>query len=158
MNSDEAQLWICTTIMWSSLVITAWIGSLKQHGVEWDWNSSKGSKIENINRKYTEYCLSAGITLIYQMSFLSSTAIDSKLWVSNALWPQPSVILFSFHLTIMRYFVFVYLSHKIPIKYIKVCGCNLTKCGKVQGAWMLLHGAVFRDILGKYFQGPYCIY
>ena len=25
------------------------------------------------------------------------------------------------------------LSHKIPIKYIEVCGCNVTKCGKVQG-------------------------
>lgn len=24
------------------------------------------------------------------------------------------------------------LSHNIPIKYISVCGCNVTQCGKVQ--------------------------
>lgn len=32
------------------------------------------------------------------------------------------------------------LSHKIPIKYIFVCGCNLTKCGK------LLQGTVVDDV------------
>ena len=30
------------------------------------------------------------------------------------------------------------LSHKIPIYYIYVCGHNVTKCGKVQGVWILL--------------------
>ena len=39
------------------------------------------------------------------------------------------------------------LSHKIPLKYIYVCGCNVTKCGKVQGGWILLQATVYIDWL-----------
>lgn len=32
------------------------------------------------------------------------------------------------------------LSHRIPTRQIRVCGCNVTKCGKVQG--IMLQGSV----------------
>ena len=35
------------------------------------------------------------------------------------------------------------LSHKIPIKYIYVFRCNMRKCGKFQGVWILFQGTVF---------------
>ena len=34
------------------------------------------------------------------------------------------------------------LSHKIPIKYIYICDCNVTKCIKVQGVWILFQATV----------------
>ena len=39
------------------------------------------------------------------------------------------------------------LSRGIPIKLIHVCGCNVTKCGKVQGGRILLQATAYQMIL-----------
>lgn len=50
----------------------------------------------------------------------------------------------AFFLPLYKYTLLcVSLSHKLPIKCIKLNGCNVTIYGKLQGVWIILQGTVY---------------
>ena len=65
-------------------------------------------------------------------------------FIFENIWKQPGIIFLPLHNHALHC---VGLSHEIPMKYIYVCGCNVTKCGKVQGVWTLFLATVHSYLL-----------